>query len=149
MSSLVDISTAVTDYLSSVDRSWSEPVIVSRQWAPNWNKKTDFTPSDPARVTVIPAGLMTERDDADDWSDSPAIGVLVQKRYGNDDDGDTISNLVEEILRHLRVIDLSAVNCELTKIDIPQWRDPDDLREDRIWTTGIVLHLLNLEFEVP
>ena len=149
MATLVAISTAVSDYLSHVDRDWSETLVVSRRWAPEWDKKSDFTPTASARVTVIPAGLITERDDVDDWSDSPAVGVLIQKRYEDDDDGDSISNLIEEVLRHLRVINLTAVNCELTRIEIPQWRDPDDLRESKIWTTGIVLHMLNLEFEVP
>lgn len=149
MSTLVAISTAVTDYLSHVDRGWSETLSVSRNWAPSWDKKKSFRPTDPARLTIIPAGLITERDDTDDWADSPAVGILLQKRYADDADGDVISTLVEDVLKQLKAINLDAVNCELTKIEIPQWRDPDDLREDKVWTTGIVLHLLSLEHEVP
>lgn len=149
MSTLVQISTAVTDFLSHADRNWSETLTVSRDWAPDFDKKQQFRPTDDARLTIIPAGLITERDDSDDWSDSPAVGVMLQKRYDTQANGDTISDLVEEITTALKSIDLSAVNCELEKIEIAQWRDPDDLREKKVWTTGIVLHLLNLQHEVP
>jgi len=138
MATLKQISVAVEQFLADGARGWSETLTVSRRWAPEFERKSTFRPTDPARLTVIPGGLSTERSDSDDWADTPTVGVMLQARFEDDADGDRLSDLVEEVMAALVGIDLSAVACELERVDVAEWADREDLRK-RVWTTGILL----------
>ena len=140
MATLKQMSEAVETFLADGARGWSEPLIVSRQWAPEFERKNTFKPADSARLTVIPGGLSTMRTDADDWHDTPVVGVMLQARFEGDADGDRLSDLVEEIVAALVNIDLTAVACELDRLDVAEWADREDLRR-RVWTTGILMVL--------
>jgi hypothetical protein len=141
MATLKQMAAAVSAYLDDAARSWSETLTVTRQWAPDFERRLVFRPTDPVQLTVIPGGLVSAREDSEGWLDDPSVGVLLSGRCANDTDADRLSDLVEEVLDELREIDLSAVACLVESLDVLDWVDRDLLLEKRVWQTRILMGL--------